>query len=289
MRAVENAWAELATRILNGRGENDPINAASSYCNAAHAAAIAARLAALESCRTALLMQPPDMLALRCHACSVATDSWARRETLSAALQRIGEVEEGATPWLESLPEPAPVDTAENPVVLVFDAVSADVWLCAQKALGENSLPFEWCRLGAEPRTIPALCALFDLDPADNPADVLPERGMDFQSIDGTESAAVTDLVAFDPKRPSVVHIAAFDRAAHAGARMRLCDMPAALAAMIERHVRPLETMCAKQKRPLVVTADHGLSWGKKGLTHGNGGVYERALFLAKNPPEAKA
>jgi hypothetical protein len=39
---------------------------------------------------------------------------------------------------------------------------------------------------------------------------------------------------------------------------------------------------CRGQKRPLVLTTDHGLSLSRDGLSHGRGGAYERLIFRAR-------
>jgi hypothetical protein len=43
-----------------------------------------------------------------------------------------------------------------------------------------------------------------------------------------------------------------------------------------------LQKICTMQKRRLVVTTDHGFSLTRTGLSHGKGGVFERAVFRAE-------
>jgi len=49
--------------------------------------------------------------------------------------------------------------------------------------------------------------------------------------------------------------------------------------AVVARHVPDLLEYCTKAKRRLVFTTDHGMSFTKRKLSHGRGGVFECAVM----------
>jgi hypothetical protein len=75
------------------------------------------------------------------------------------------------------------------------------------------------------------------------------------------------------------------DEAAHQ-ALLRLAEMPGAICGFLEKELPRLQELCLKYKRRLIITTDHGLSLTGTGLTHGKGGVYEKALFRVEWPFE---
>jgi len=280
--AIEFAWRALAERVLRGDGGREPLAAASRLCSQRHAETLRKRLSVLEKCRALSVRELPLRLTARLAAAEAAHDPWATREMGAAAAAFAESLAAGAAAWLESLPVVTAVDTAGAPVVVVFDAVAADVWIAAfDEARMAGILDYAWARLASAPRTTAALQALFGLAEREDPADILPARGVDYFTVKGSEKAPLTDLCAFSAGRAAVVRINAFDRAAHGKGGMRLHDMPAALAAMLNRHIRPLAALCAAQKRRLIVTADHGVSWNGETLSHGKGDVFEEAVFTA--------
>jgi len=90
-------------------------------------------------------------------------------------------------------------------------------------------------------------------------------------------------LCPFAPDKAAVVRISLVDEGAHAGV-LRLAEMPAAVCRFLENELPGMKKICAAQKRRLILTADHGLSLHglsltRTGLSHGKGGVLERAIF----------
>jgi hypothetical protein len=95
--------------------------------------------------------------------------------------------------------------------------------------------------------------------------------------VAGNEETPLTDLLPpLDRESPLLVRVALFDREAHAGG-LRLEALLERFGPVVERHLDALRPACASAGRPLMVTADHGVSLARGGLTHGKGGVYERA------------
>ena len=71
---------------------------------------------------------------------------------------------------------------------------------------------------------------------------------------------------------------AALDEGAH-GAQLRLTEMPGAICSFLEKELPRLQEICAAHEHRLILTTDHGLSLTPGGLSHGKGGVFERAVF----------
>jgi hypothetical protein len=85
-------------------------------------------------------------------------------------------------------------------------------------------------------------------------------------------------LPEFAPDKPAIIRVSQVDDAAH-GALLRLNEMPQAVCRFLEKELPRPQDICVKQNRQLIVTTDHGLSLTRTGLSHGKGGVYERAIF----------
>ena len=77
-----------------------------------------------------------------------------------------------------------------------------------------------------------------------------------------------------------MIRLDALDRGAHQGA-YKLADMAARLRHLLETKLPALHGFCRPVKRELIMTTDHGLSLTAEALSHGQGGVYERAIFRA--------
>ena len=89
----------------------------------------------------------------------------------------------------------------------------------------------------------------------------------------------VEDLLPpFAPDKSAVIRISLVDEGAHS-ALLRLAEMPLAVCRFLENELPRLKKICTAQKRRLILTTDHGLSLTKTGLSHGGGGVFERAIF----------
>jgi hypothetical protein len=174
-----------------------------------------------------------------------------------------------------------------SPVIIIADGISADVWL---EALGPEAVPPEiataeisWARLDCAPSTTDSLGALFSV--RGDPQEQLAARGVPLLTLKGSEELSLKDrLLPLDPDRPSVVRLTLFDKAAHLQT-LRLSEMAVILRDILVRDLPPVLRACAQQGRTLILTADHGLSLTRKGLSHGRGGVYERTIFRGTWPP----
>jgi hypothetical protein len=137
---------------------------------------------------------------------------------------------------------------------------------------------FSWHRLKAVPKTGPAISALFGF--FDDAMDEFSSRDIPYHHLKGNEIHGLEELLPpFAPDRAAVIRISLVDKGAHAGL-LRLAEMAAAVCRFLENELPRLQNICATQKRRLILTADHGLSLTTRtGLFHGEGGVFERAIF----------
>jgi hypothetical protein len=140
-----------------------------------------------------------------------------------------------------------------------------------------------WARLDCAPSTAESLGALFSV--SGDPQEQLAARGVPMLTLKGSEELSLKDrLLPLDPDRASVVRLTLFDKAAHQQT-LRLSEMAVILRDILVRDLPPVLRACAQQGRTLILTADHGLSLTRKGLSHGRGGVYERTIFRGTWPP----
>jgi hypothetical protein len=99
-----------------------------------------------------------------------------------------------------------------------------------------------------------------------------------YHTIKGDEQHPLVDLLPpIERAVPLVVRINLLDTAAHS-MNLPLHSFSATLHAVLNRHLPGVITICKNQKRNLVLTADHGLSWVAGKLSHGRGGVFEEAV-----------
>jgi hypothetical protein len=208
-------------------------------------------------------------------------DTWASLELQKAADAVIRDITEKGGDWLASIPVIEPIDLSDAPVVLLIDALAPDIWVETQKGLspflGEGRQ--SWARLDAPTSTVPAMQSLFGIDNKIDPAESFDARNIVYDNIEGNESAAIADLMPpLLPGSASIIRLGLLDRAAHTGG-MRLCDLPGLLYTVLSNNLSRLVEMCGKHKRRLVLTTDHGLTFSKKGLSHGNPGVFEQAII----------
>jgi len=98
-------------------------------------------------------------------------------------------------------------------------------------------------------------------------------------TLKGSAELSLKDrLLPLERGRPSVVRLTLFDKAAHQRT-LRLSEMAVILRDILVRDLPSVLRACAQQGRTLVLTADHGLSLARTGLSHGRGGAYERTIF----------
>jgi len=229
----------------------------------------------------------PRRLSVRLPVEDLLSDAWMTDELASALFRLLDQVSTDAEAWLASLPGVQPIPLEGSPVVIIADGISADVWL---EALRPEALPPElavadigWARLDAASSTTDSLSALFSV--SGDPQEQLAARGVPMLTLKGSEERSLKDrLLPLDPDRASVARLTLFDKAAHQRT-LRLSEMAVILRDILVRDLPPVLRSCAHQGRTLVLTADHGLSLNRKGLSHGRGGAYERTIFRGTWPP----
>jgi hypothetical protein len=300
-RAIREAWLVLAERVLGGErvagggqdadgGRGAAAPPESLHVDTAEAALIGARLEAIVR-HAALREQPfPERLEARLCIDRIIADPWSTDELRRAAERGLADLESTAGGWLASLPSANALSLKDNPVVLFMDGVAADLWLANAEPL-RRALPgarWEWRRLEGKAVTADSLAHQLGLD--GDPLEVLAANGVPYVQYSGREenlaatlNASLTD--ATSSARPAIVRIALVDRAAHRG-ELRLSAMAEAFGSLLELQLPGVVALCRAEGRPLVLTADHGLSLARGRLTHGGGGVFERAICrIAWTPP----
>jgi hypothetical protein len=276
--AIRAAWLIAAERVLGG-ARLEESDGRSRHVDAGEAARITGLLEAASRFARRLTESYPERLAARVHAQEILGDPWCTAELQRAAMAAVRALAEAGESWLEALDPVEPVDLAERPVVVVLDGVAPDVWLEAARDL---PLPATgWARLQAEPKTASSLQALFAM-PVDALED-LADRGVPYASLLGNEEHGLAALAgsSLEADRPLVLRVALLDRAAHSGS-MSLPGMRDALRHLLRTELEPLTALCRSEGRSLILTTDHGLSLTAAGLRHGQGGIYERAVFRVR-------
>jgi hypothetical protein len=279
-RAIQAAWMLLAQRVLDETVKAEQIRPVSAHLDPAVAAACVRRLRSLRALAAALCSPSPERLLSRLHCAEVFHDPWATQAIQRKAVKVIDQTERTAADWLDSLPPLSPIDHTQRPVVVVVDALPADVFLAGSQAL-EHSAPegeFQWFRLSADPSTVPALAELLGVSAGQDPIEALTARGIRYYRLEGNESHPLTEIMEpLDPHATVVVRLGIIDSSIH-GRGARLCDLPDLFSSLIATHMPALLALCKAQARPCVLTTDHGLTFTKGTLSHGRGGVFERAI-----------
>ncbi|MEA3436645.1 MAG: DUF6079 family protein [Thermodesulfobacteriota bacterium] len=282
--AVRMAWLLFSERILSGapwpRGYHKipvPLHA-----DRETAVKIRKQIETLHKISMLLNAPFPDALRVRIPLSKIQTDSWTTSELRSFADEIIYKTGQTGEEWLSTLAETKPIDLQENPIVLILDGVSPDVWLEAMDDLKLDAVDMKhsWFRLEVAPQTPSAVSSLFGFSGnAGDATDEFHSRGVEYNQVKGNEEHGLSALLpVFSPDKPAVILVSLVDAGAHA-AILRLSEMPEAVCTFLGKELPGLIDICNRQKRRLVVTTDHGLSLTKKGLAHGKGGVFERAIF----------
>lgn len=282
--AVRVAWLLLAGRILSRAprqepDESDHAGIYSHHVDPKVAGEITGRLTVLKSIASLWNDILPHVLRVRIPLSQIRVDSWCTKELRSLVDQNLQIVSERGKEWLDMLSPVEPVMLEDNPIVVILDGVSPDVWLETMAGLrcDMDEPALSWHRLEAVPKTGPAISALFGF--SHDAMDEFSSRDIPYHHLKGNEIHGLEDLVPpFAPDKPAVIRISLVDEGAHAGV-LRLAEMPAAVCGFLENELPGLKNICAAQKRRLILTADHGLSLTRTGLSHGQGGVFERAIF----------
>ncbi|MGA2613680.1 MAG: DUF6079 family protein [Spirochaetia bacterium] len=281
-QAVRAAWLVIAERVLGGERLPTPAPPDSLLADAAEAARVISRLRAV--IRYAALREQafPERLEARLCIDAIIADPWSTDELRRAAEHALADMETTGSRWLASLPAAAALSLRDNPVVLVMDGVSADLWLANAESLTRAApgARWEWLRLDGNVATPDSLALQLGIE--GDPLDVLAANGIPYVQLSGREENLAAALsgglsAARSPGQAAVARIALVDRAAHRG-ELRLGAMAEALASLLEQRLAEVVSLCQSEGKPLVLTADHGLSLVGGRLTHGGGGVYERAI-----------
>ena len=204
---------------------------------------------------------------------------WASRELRALVFEKVQAAVNRGDEWLATLPAVIPIDLSLNPLVLLIDGVAPDIWLETQERLeaAASAGRLSWHRLEVTPKTAPAVAELFGF--RGDALDEFHARDIDYHQIKGDEVHGLAELLPdFASDKPAIIRISRIDDAAHA-ARLRLAQMPAEIAGFLNTELPHLLRIATAQKRQVIITTDHGLSLTHTGLSHGTGGVFERAVF----------
>ena len=143
-----------------------------------------------------------------------------------------------------------------------------------------SEMKHTWHRLEVLPTTAHSMSALFGF--AADALDEFASREITYHQVNGNETYGLANLLpAFTPEKPVIIRLALVDEAAHK-TFLPIFEMAGMLCGLLKREFPRLKEICKEQNRHLILTTDHGLSLGQKGLTHGKGGVYEKAVFRAE-------
>jgi hypothetical protein len=282
--AVRMAWLLLAGRMLYQTPVQVTDDAGHAGITSRHvdpqvSGQITGRLTVLKRMVSLWNDLFPQVLRVRIPLSQMRVDSWCTEELRSLVDQKLQIIAEKGEAWLNMLSPVEPVILKDYPLVLILDGVSPDVWLETMASLRCDMYEpaFSWHRLEAVPKTGPAISSLFGF--LDDAMDEFSSRDIPYHHLKGNEIYGLEKLLPpFAPDRAAVIRISLVDDGAHTGV-LRLAEMPAVLCRFLENELPRLQNICATQKRRLVLTADHGLSLTGKGLSHGQGGVFERAIF----------
>ena len=280
--ALHTGWLLLAERIITGSPWPQASTADSRHVNPERAAKIRRRLETLiRICR--LRGTPfPEALQVRIAFSKILVDPWASPQLRTRIHQKIDETARAGEQWLAALPAVVPLNLASNPMVVILDGVSPDVWLetLEEATIKLSDMTVSWQRLETIPVTALSISSLFGF--AGDPLDEFHARGIDYHQAKGNEAYGLANLLPeFAPDKPAIIRVSLVDDAAHA-ALLRLNEMPQAVCSFLEKELPRLQDICVRQKRRLIITTDHGLSLTRTGLSHGKGGVYEKAIFRAE-------
>jgi hypothetical protein len=294
-RAVQAAWRILAERALKGEGAprgaaSEPTAEAtagqrpgpvSRHADPARAAEIESHLELAERIGRRLARGFPERLSVRLDLEALLSDPWTDADLQAAASAALPQVAALGERWLDTLPPVQSLDLEKAPLVWLIDAMAPDLWLAVMDRIEAypQELATSWARLEAEAKTVAATAALLGLEA--DPAESLEARGILYLQRSGREAERLVDwLQPLPAGRAAVIRLGGLDRDAHQGS-LKLAEMAAVLRHLLERQLPELLRFCRQRGRPLVLTTDHGLSLASGHLSHGRGGVYERAIFRA--------
>ena len=119
--------------------------------------------------------------------------------------------------------------------------------------------------------------------------EVLAANGIPYVQLTGREERMAAALSAsLVSGKPAVARVSLVDRAAHHG-ELRLSAMAEALGSLLEEFLPAAVSVCRADRRRLILTTDHGLSLSDGRLSHGGGGLFERAILRVTWNPIANS
>jgi len=132
--AVRMAWLLFAERILSRAlwqepGDTDHAGIYSHHVDRQVAREITGRLNMLKRVASLLNDKLPDLLRVRIFLSQILVDSWSTKELRSIVNQKLQVVAEKGEEWLDMLSPVEQIVLEENPIVMILDGVSPDVWL----------------------------------------------------------------------------------------------------------------------------------------------------------------
>jgi hypothetical protein len=278
--AIQAAWNILSERILCGLAMPHLTTIYSKYLDESEAMRIKMRMLALQKFINASDLQYPHKLSARTAAVALYKDPWATTKLKSNILSCIEKIAADGHDWFSTLPEVAQINCSHFTMLLI-DAIPVDIWLDVVASNPELFATGEigWFRQTVKSVTIDSINELFGFSQEKDPSSELALRGIDYLSISGDEERKWIDIIPHPQQNASqLIRLTSFDRQAHSG-NISLEDMAPTLANLLSKNLSSLIEMCKKEDRTLIVTTDHGLSFGAKGLLHGTGGIFEKAIF----------
>jgi hypothetical protein len=288
-RAIQASWQILAERILKGEtgAIEQPLAEQPLHCRHADpqkAARIEERLRLVARIGEKLALPFPGRLSLRPALETFLADPWTGADLQGRALEVLRQTASLGEDWLAGLKPVEAIDLEAKLLLLlvVVDGVAPDVWLECMDLIEayQKGLSTEWNRLEAEPQTVPATARLLGVE--GDPLEALEARGVAYLLLKPREEEALEDLLDSLPsEKAAVIRVGVLDRGAHQGA-YKLAEMVERLRHLLETRLPALHGFCRQGKRELILTTDHGLSLTAEALSHGRGGVYERAIFRAR-------
>ncbi|MFW5785109.1 MAG: DUF6079 family protein [Chitinispirillaceae bacterium] len=283
LNALRAAFGVLVDKVLNSDCTLPPI-ASVRFLDEAEGKRIVWRLRVLERLSRLSAGKYPDKLKSRLDLTALYSDNWAGSKIRSELVAFVKELQTGGSDWFSSLPPVTPVQLAEPVTVVLMDAVSPDVWLevtdtCRQLFMRCVS---GWFRTKAPSLTVNCINEMFGFPQESDPASELYSHGIEYINLSGDEERLWNDIIPPAAQGiPQLVRVSLFDKQAHA-AIGRLAEMPLMLSDILTRNLPPFLEKMKKENRRLLLTSDHGLSFGAKGLHHGNGGLFEQVVFRAQ-------
>jgi hypothetical protein len=281
--ALRSAWLLFAERIISGADWPGKPGIRSRHIDPKINGQVVLRLSSLKQISQFKHKFFPDSLRIRIPISEIITDAWVSKELRDLTLKKLQNLHNRGADWMATLPPTPVIDLDDDPIVIILDGVSPDVWLEIPDGLNidPDHVNYSWSRLEAEPKTAPAISSLFGF--SGDPYDEFAARGVAYHQLKGNEENKFSDILpVFSKNQAAVIRVSLLDETAHA-AYLALADMPGAVIDLLN-HILPaiIETYTNSDNRKLILTTDHGLSLESGRLVHGKGGVFEKAIFRAE-------